>query len=163
MQPRRGLSKREAQRLIRPVFIDLIQMVRRETSVLAERSRILVDLSRELRGGREKTESKVDPQELKEWVKPAIAYIDGIAREKTQEIKDELKKEIDRTKVAEQLTFALCFKLLFTCGKITARKWTIALGVAAGVIAVAIAIAAVLKNGETGEEARRRISEEDSP
>ena len=63
MRKKRQLSKREVQRLIKPVVSDLIQKIHNESSVLDERSKILSDLSRRLRrNGGEKPQSTIDPR-----------------------------------------------------------------------------------------------------
>jgi hypothetical protein len=157
------LSKREVQRLIKPVVSDLLKKVNNETSVLDQRVKMTADLSRQIRGTGDKLQSQIDPQKLEQWTAEVLNCLEYIVCEKTRGIINSLDKEIASYSIAEQLQFALSVKLLLVGGRTAAKKLAIALAASAGVIAVAIAISAALRDGETGEEARRRISEEDSP
>lgn len=163
MRLKKRLSKREAQRLIKPVVSDLLKKVYSETPVLDQRVKIMADLSHQIRRRGDKLQSQIDSQKLEQWTAEVLNCLESIVCEKTRGIMDSLDKEIAENSIAEQLKFALSVKLLLVGGKTAAKKLAIALAASAGVIAVAIAIAAALRDGETGEEARRRISDKDSP
>ena len=163
MRLKRRLPEREVLRLIKPVVSDLLNKVGKETPVLDQRTKMVADLSRQIRRSGDKLQSQIDPQKLEQWTAEVLNCLESIVCERTRGIRDSLDKEIAENSIAEQLKLALCSKLLFVGGKIAAKKWAIALGASAGVIALALSIAAALKDGETGEESRRRICDKDSP